>query len=173
MIEAYIELKFKDEFYLPIKNGDKISTIRNERKNIRVGEKVYAVFENEELEPIRLEIWSITEKPFKYIGQADARMEGYQQWWQLAKSLTEIYPDLKNNPNAIIYKYEFRVDTPRLTALFDDLSEYIYSLNYEIEGLEEELTKDMTNLESRELKGHLKNVKAERESLTRLLERYK
>ena len=31
----------------------------------------------------------------------------------------------------------------------------------------------MTNLESRELKGHLKNVKAEREALTRLLERYK
>lgn len=167
------ELKFKDEFYFPIKNGYKVSTIRNERKNLEVGETVYAVFENEELEPIRLEIWSITEKPFNYIGQADARMEGYQKWWQLAKSLVEIYPELKNNPNAIIYKYEFRVDTPRLTALFDDLSEYIYSLNYEIEGLEEELTKDMTNLESRELKGHLKNVKAERESLTRLLERYK
>lgn len=37
----------------------------------------------------------------------------------------------------------------------------------------EELRKDMTNLESGELKGHLKNVKAERESLTRMLERYK
>ena len=153
------ELKFKDEFYLPIKNGDKISTIRNERKNIEVGEKVYAVFENEELEPIRLEIWSITEKPFRHIGQADARMEGYQQWWHLAKSLVEIYPELKNNPNAIIYIYEFRVNIPCLTRLFDELSSYVYSLNYEIEGLEEELTKDMTNLESRELKGHLKMLK--------------
>lgn len=37
----------------------------------------------------------------------------------------------------------------------------------------EELRKDMTNLESGELEGHLKNVKAERESLTRMLERYK
>lgn len=167
------ELKFKDEFYLPIKNGDKISTIRNERKNIEVGEKVYAVFENEELEPIRLEIWSITEKPFFHIGKVDARMEGYQNWWELTKSLVEIYPDLKNNPNAIIYIYEFRVNIPCLTRLFDELSSYVYSLNYEIEGLEEELTKDMTNLESRELRGHLKNVKAEREALTRLLERYK
>lgn len=166
------ELKFKDEFYLPIKNGYKISTIRNERKNLEIGEKVYAVFENERLEPIMFEIWSITEKPFFHLGQADARMEGYQNWWQLAKSLMEIYPDLKNNPNAIIYKYEFRVDNPCLTSLFDELSSYVYSLNYEIEGLEERLS-DVPKNRSYYLEGHLDNLKSERRVLSQILERYK
>ena len=166
------ELKFKDEFYLPIKNGDKVSTIRTERKDLEIGEKVYAVFENEEIEPIRLEIWSITEKPFFHLGQADARMEGYQKWWQLAKSLVEIYPDLNNNPNAIIYQYKFRVDNPRLTSLFSELSEYTYTLLYEIEGLEERLS-DVPKNRSYYLEGHLDNLKSERRVLSQILERYK
>jgi len=97
-------LKFNKEYYMPILTGEKTQTIRKNKKRIRAGETVKAIFPGTPMQ-CKLNITKIGYKQFKYLNEDDAKREGYTTLEELKKDLLKIYPRLDNLTR--IYWYQF------------------------------------------------------------------
>ena len=98
-------LKFNKKYYMPILTGEKTQTIRKNKKRIRVGETIKAIFPGTPME-CKLKITKIGYKQFKYINDDDAKREGYDTVDELKEELLTIYPVLDNLTR--IYWYQFK-----------------------------------------------------------------
>ena len=97
-------LKFNKEYYMPIITGEKTQTIRKNKKRVKPGEIVQAIFPGTPME-CRLKITKIGYKQFKYLNEDDARREGFESLDELKETLLKIYPRLDNLTR--IYWYRF------------------------------------------------------------------
>ena len=98
-------IKFNKEYYLPILTGEKTQTLRKNKKRIRPGETVRAIFPGTEMQ-CKLKITKIGYKQFKYINEEDAKLEGFETVEELKKTLMTIYPTL--DPLMRVYYYRFK-----------------------------------------------------------------
>ena len=85
------QLKFNKKYYMPILTGEKTQTIRKNKKRIRAGETIKAIFPGTPME-CRLKITKIGYKQFKYLDEGDAKREGYRTVEELKSDLLDIYP---------------------------------------------------------------------------------
>ena len=100
------ELKFNKEYYMPILAGEKTQTMRRNKKRVRPGDMVLAVFPGTDF-TLKLKITKIGYKQMKYINEEDAKREGYETSTELKRTLTDIYPTLDNLTR--LYWYRFKV----------------------------------------------------------------
>lgn len=98
-------IKFNKEYYLLILTGEKTQTLRKNKKRIRPGETVRAIFPGTEMQ-CKLKITKIGYKQFKYINEEDAKLEGFETVEELKKTLMTIYPTL--DPLMRLYYYRFK-----------------------------------------------------------------
>lgn len=97
-------LKFHDDFYTPIMDFVKVSTIRDEPKPINKGDLIEVCFKpSERLRTVRI----LNHYAIKFHDLTDdiAKKEGYLHRDLLKHELLNIYPELK--PDDYIYIYEF------------------------------------------------------------------
>lgn len=98
-------LKFNKKYYMPLLTGEKTQTIRKNKKRIRTGETIKAIFLGTPME-CKLKITRIGYKQFKYLTDDDARREGFNNLDELKEELINIYPRLDNLTR--IYFYQFK-----------------------------------------------------------------
>ena len=98
-------LKFDKKYYMPILAGEKTQTIRKNKKRVRPGEVVQAVFPGTNME-CKLKILKMGYKQFKFIDENDAEREGFDSLEELQSELLRIYPRLDNLTR--IYWYQFK-----------------------------------------------------------------
>lgn len=102
------EIKFKKEYYSPIRCGVKIQTLRLARKrlDVREGDIVTAIFPGTKC-TLKIKINKIGYKQFKSINMEDAVHEGFHDVNDLKKELIKIYPSI--NQFDRLYYYQFEV----------------------------------------------------------------
>ena len=106
-INDYV-LKFNEEFYCPIKQGVKESTIRKNSKPMNVGDCVVAYFP-ELKQGLLLQITEHYAKKLNELSYEEAKCEGYYHSDLLIHSIKLIYPELKEDDYVYFYKFR-RVD---------------------------------------------------------------
>lgn len=104
-----VRIKFKQEYYDCILNGDKTQTMRMSHKRIDVefGEKAIAVFPDGK--EINIRIIDVGYKAFKSINDDDAKREGFHNAEELKQELFEIYNEFRIEDYNRFYFYRFEV----------------------------------------------------------------
>ena len=102
-INDYV-LKFNKEFYYPIKQGTKESTIRKNTKPMAVGDYVVAFFP-ELKQGLLLKITEQYAKKLNELSYEEAKNEGYMHSDLLKHTLKCIYSDLKGGDYVYIYEF--------------------------------------------------------------------
>lgn len=102
-INDYV-LKFNKEFYYPIKQGTKESTIRKNTKPLNVGDYVVAFFP-ELKQGLLLKITEHYAKKLNELSHKEAKDEGYYHRDLLIHSIKKIYPELKEDDYVYFYKF--------------------------------------------------------------------
>ena len=104
-----VTIKFKKEFYKPIKNGVKTQTLRRPSGRIEVvpGDFAVCVFEDCP-EKIFVNITDVGYKMWRTLTVEDAMREGFASLHDLKRCLLKIYPDIQ--PWDRFYFYRFEVD---------------------------------------------------------------
>ena len=102
-------IKFRDEFYQKIRNGEKVQTMRtpSHRLDVVPGDFAACVFPGID-EQLFVTITDVGYKYFKSLNDEDARLEGFESVHELKKVLLDIYPTLDNYNR--LYYYRFRLD---------------------------------------------------------------
>ena len=103
-INDYV-LKFNKEFYQPIKDGTKESTIRKNTKPMNIGDYVVAYFP-ELKQGLLLKITEHYAKKLNELSNNEAKCEGYYHADLLKHTMRCIYSDL--NADDYVYFYKFR-----------------------------------------------------------------
>lgn len=107
-INDYV-LKFNKEFYYPIKQGTKESTIRKNTKPLNVGDYVVAFFP-ELKQGLLLQITEHYAKKLNELSHKEAVCEGYYHSDLLIHSIKKIYPELKEDDYVYFYKFEKKMN---------------------------------------------------------------
>lgn len=97
-------LKFHEDFYQPIKEDIKISTIRDGTKPINVGDFVIATFAPSD-KLLLLRIDEHYAMKLQDLGRNEAINEGYYHKDLLKHELRMIYPELSYDDYVYIYKF--------------------------------------------------------------------
>lgn len=110
------EIKFKDDYYLLIHNGEKTTTIRLNDKGLKAGDTARAIFLDFEGKRHREEygyctsqkllIKRIAETQVKNLTEDDAKTEACKNLNELLNTLSDIYPDLKLNDKVYVFSFE-------------------------------------------------------------------
>jgi len=100
-------IKFKKEFFKPIKNGVKTQTLRRRRLDVVPGDFAVCVFEDCP-EKIFVTITDVGYKMWKTLNVEDAKLEGFGSLHDLKMCLLQIYPNIQ--PWDRFYFYRFEVD---------------------------------------------------------------
>lgn len=98
-------IKFNKEYYMPILTGEKTQTLRKNKKRIRPGETVRAIFPGTEMQ-CKLKITKIGYKQFKYLNDNDAELEGFENLDELKKALLSIYSNLDKFDRLYYYRFK-------------------------------------------------------------------
>lgn len=109
--EKYYTLKFNGDFFQPIMDEVKTSTMRINSKPIKIGDYCYAHF----IDINRVILLKITDhyaKKVHDLNKDDAYCEGYLHEDLLKHELRhKIYPELKDDDYVYIYKFKGVTDT--------------------------------------------------------------
>ena len=95
-------LKFHPDFYNPIRDNYKVSTIRAESKPLNINDYVIATFTPTE-KLLSIQIEEHYAMRLKDLTKHEAKMEGYYHPDLLRHELKNIYPDLKDDDYVYIY----------------------------------------------------------------------
>lgn len=99
------EFKFNKEYYMPILTGEKTQTLRKNKKRVRPGDVVLAVFPGTDFTQ-KLRITKIGYKQLKQVTDEDARLEGYQNREELQEALMKIYPRIDKFDRLYYYRFK-------------------------------------------------------------------
>jgi len=99
------ELKFNKEYYMPILAGEKTQTMRKNKKRVKPGEIIRAVFPGTDF-TLKLKITKIGYKQLKQITDEDAQLEGYKTNDELKKALMTIYPRIDKFDRLYYYRFK-------------------------------------------------------------------
>jgi len=99
------EFKFNKEYYMPILTGEKTQTMRKNKKRVRPGDIVLAVFTGTDFTQ-KLRITKIGYKQLKQITDEDAQLEGYKNREELQKTLMKIYPRIDKFDRLYYYRFK-------------------------------------------------------------------
>lgn len=100
--------KFHDDFYYPILQRVKTSTIRDSSKPVNINETVTGLFEPSGVK-IRIKILKHYAVRFKDITSEIAEKEGYLHKDLLEHELHNIYPNLKDDDYVYIYEFKYSI----------------------------------------------------------------
>ena len=120
-INDYV-LKFNEEFYYPIKEGVKESTIRKSSKPLNVGDYVVAFFP-ELKKGLLLKIVEHYAKKLNELSYIEAACEGYCHKDLLIHAIKNIYPELKEDDYVHFYKFDRINNAGTQTRINDFLKE--------------------------------------------------
>jgi len=99
------EFKFNKEYYMPILTGEKTQTLRKNKKRVRPGDIVLAVFSGTDFTQ-KLRITKIGYKQLKQITDEDAHLEGYENREELKQTLMKIYPRIDKFDRLYYYRFK-------------------------------------------------------------------
>lgn len=104
-----VAIKFKPEFFDPIKKGFKTQTLRtpSHRVDVVPGDFAVCIFPGTD-DRIFITITDVGYKDFRSLNLDDAKREGFNTVEELKKCLLGIYPKLDNSNR--LYYYRFVVD---------------------------------------------------------------
>lgn len=108
-------LKFKKDFYEPIRDNVKKSTIRSESKPLNTNDFVFGYFGEDKV--CLLQITDHYARKFKDLTQIEAEKEGYKHVNLLKHSLKNIYPNLNVESYVYIYNFDLIKNDKRATSL--------------------------------------------------------
>lgn len=98
-------LRFNNDFYQPIMEEIKTSTIRAESKPLKIGDICYTYFP--EIQTVMfLYITDHYAKKFQDLNKDDALTEGYLHEDLLKHELKNIYPEVDDDDYVYIYKFQ-------------------------------------------------------------------
>ena len=97
-------LKFHTDFYHPINEGIKVSTIRDESKPLNINDICVAYFPLGK-KALLLRIDNHYAKRLKDLGEIEAQNEGYYHPDMLRHELVNIYPNLTDEDYVYIYEF--------------------------------------------------------------------
>ena len=120
-INDYV-LKFNKEFYYPIKQGTKESTIRKNTKPLNVGDYVVAFFP-ELKQGLLLQITEHYAKKLNELSHKEAECEGYYHSDLLIHSIKKIYLELKEDDYVYFYKFVVKMNKPNVEQKIVDFLE--------------------------------------------------
>ena len=115
-------LKFNKEFYYPIKQGIKESTIRKNSKPMNEGDYVVAYFPELE-QGLLLKIVEHYAKKLNELGDIEAKCEGYYHADLLKHTMRCIYSDLDDGDYVYFYKFVRIREHGAISEVNDFLSE--------------------------------------------------
>lgn len=102
-------LKFHKDFYYPICDQYKITTIRRESKPLNIGDYCFADFIDSD-KVLVLEICEHYAIKFKDLSKKEAEREGYNHPDLLKHELRNIYPDIKDDDYVYIYRFKHKYE---------------------------------------------------------------
>ena len=108
-------IKFKKEFFKPIKNGVKTQTLRRPsgRLDVVPGDFAACVFEDCP-EKIFVTITDVGYKMWKTLNVEDARREGFESLHDLKMCLLQIYPNIQPWDRFYFYCFEVEGNTEKV-----------------------------------------------------------
>lgn len=112
-------LKFDKEFYYPIKQGIKTSTIRKNKKSMNIGDYVVAYFPDLK-KGMLLRITEHYAKRLNDLSDKEAETEGYYHEDTLKHTICFIYPDLNDEDYVYYYKFVNKTNQPTCKRVVND-----------------------------------------------------
>lgn len=108
-------IKFKKEFYKPIKNGIKTQTLRipQKRLDLRKFDFATCIFEDCP-EQIFVTVTDVGYKYWQSLNVEDARREGFDRVDDLKKFLLQIYPNVPSWGRLYYYRFEVVGETEKM-----------------------------------------------------------